>query len=39
MEEQGFIESSEEMVELLRAEEIGYLGLSMEGKAYVVPLN
>jgi nitroimidazol reductase NimA-like FMN-containing flavoprotein (pyridoxamine 5'-phosphate oxidase superfamily) len=39
MQEQGFIESSEEMEELLRKEEIGYLGLSMEGKAYVVPLN
>jgi nitroimidazol reductase NimA-like FMN-containing flavoprotein (pyridoxamine 5'-phosphate oxidase superfamily) len=39
MQEQGFIESREEMEELLRQEEIGYLGLSMEGKAYVVPLN
>jgi nitroimidazol reductase NimA-like FMN-containing flavoprotein (pyridoxamine 5'-phosphate oxidase superfamily) len=39
MEEQGFIESREEMEELLREEEIGYLGLSMDGKSYVVPLN
>ena len=39
MEEQGFIESREEMEEFLRGEEIGYLGLSMDGQAYVVPLN
>ncbi len=39
MEEQGFIESRYEMEELLREEEIGYLGLSLEGKPYVVPLN
>jgi len=39
MEEQGFIESREEMEELLREEEIGYLGLSLDGKPYVVPLN
>jgi nitroimidazol reductase NimA-like FMN-containing flavoprotein (pyridoxamine 5'-phosphate oxidase superfamily) len=39
MEEQGFIESREEMEQLLREEEIGYLGLSVDGKAYVVPLN
>jgi nitroimidazol reductase NimA-like FMN-containing flavoprotein (pyridoxamine 5'-phosphate oxidase superfamily) len=39
MEEQGFIESREEMEKLLREEEIGYLGLSREGKPYVVPLN
>jgi nitroimidazol reductase NimA-like FMN-containing flavoprotein (pyridoxamine 5'-phosphate oxidase superfamily) len=39
MQEHGFIESHEEMEELLREEEVGYLGLSMEGKAYVVPLN
>jgi hypothetical protein len=39
MEEQGFIESREEMEDLLREEEIGYLGLSLDGKPYVVPLN
>ena len=39
MEEQGFIESRDEMEKLLREEEIGYLGLSLEGKPYVVPLN
>jgi uncharacterized protein len=39
MEEQGFIESREEMEEILREEEIGYLGLSLDGMPYVVPLN
>ena len=39
MEEQGFIESRDEMERLLREEEIGHLGLSLEGKPYVVPLN
>jgi nitroimidazol reductase NimA-like FMN-containing flavoprotein (pyridoxamine 5'-phosphate oxidase superfamily) len=39
MEEQGFIESRYEMEELLREEEIGYLGLSLDEKPYVVPLN
>jgi uncharacterized protein len=39
MEEQGFIESREEMEKLLGEEEIGYLGLSLDGKPYVVPLN
>ena len=39
MEEQGFIESREEMEDLLRSEEIGYLGLSLDGQTYVVPLN
>ena len=39
MEEQGFIESREEMEKLLREEEIGYLGLSLDGNPYVVPLN
>ena len=39
MEEQGFIESRDEMENLLREEEIGYLGLSLDGKPYVVPLN
>ena len=39
MGEQGFIESQNEMERLLREEEIGYLGLSLNGKSYVVPLN
>ncbi len=39
MEEQGFIESRDEMERLLSEEEIGYLGLSFNGKPYVVPLN
>ena len=39
MEEQGFIESNTEMERLLREEEIGYLGLCLDGKPYVVPLN
>jgi len=39
MEEQGFIESRDEMEKLLCEEEIGYLGLSLEEKPYVVPLN
>jgi nitroimidazol reductase NimA-like FMN-containing flavoprotein (pyridoxamine 5'-phosphate oxidase superfamily) len=34
-----FIESREEMEKLLREEVVGYLGLSMDGKPYVVPLN
>ena len=39
MEEQGFVESNTEMERLLREEEIGYLGLCLDGKPYVVPLN
>ncbi len=39
MEEQGFIESRDEMEKLLREKEFGYLGLSLDGKPYVVPLN
>ena len=39
MEEQGFIDSREEMEKILQEEEIGYLGLSLEGRPYVVPLN
>jgi len=34
-----FVESREEMERILREETLGYLGLSMEGKPYVVPLN
>ncbi len=39
MEEQGFVESRDEMEQLLRQEEVGYLGLSLNEKPYVVPLN
>ena len=39
MEEQGFIESREEMEKLLQEEDLGYLGLSLNGESYVVPLN
>ena len=39
MEEQGFIESRDEMEKLLREGEFGYLGLSLDGKPYVVPVN
>jgi uncharacterized protein len=39
MEEQEFIESREEMEKLLQEEDTGYLGLSLDGKSYVVPLN
>ena len=34
-----FVESREEMEDLLREEVLGYLGLSMDGQPYVVPLN
>jgi len=39
MSDQVFMESKDEMEELLQAESIGYLGLSMNGTPYVVPLN
>jgi hypothetical protein len=39
MSDQVFLESRDEMQELLQAESIGYLGLSMNGTPYVVPLN
>jgi len=39
MSDQVFLESRDEMEELLRAESIGYLGLTMNGTPYVVPLN
>jgi len=39
MSDQVFVESRDEMEKLLQAESIGYLGLSMNGKPYVVPLN
>lgn len=34
-----FIESRDEMEDLLRAETFGYLGLTKDGMPYVVPLN
>ncbi len=34
-----FIESLDEMEKLLREESVGYLGLSVEDRPYVVPLN
>ena len=34
-----FIESHDEMERILREETLGYLGLSMNGNPYVVPLN
>jgi nitroimidazol reductase NimA-like FMN-containing flavoprotein (pyridoxamine 5'-phosphate oxidase superfamily) len=34
-----FVESREEMEKILHEETIGYLGLSMDGQLYVVPLN
>jgi len=34
-----FIESREEIEEILKQETIGYLGLSTDGMPYVVPLN
>jgi nitroimidazol reductase NimA-like FMN-containing flavoprotein (pyridoxamine 5'-phosphate oxidase superfamily) len=39
MAEQEFIESRDEMERLLAEENLGYLGLSLDGKPYVVPLN
>ena len=39
MAEQEFIESRDEMERLLEEENLGYLGLSLDGKPYVVPLN
>jgi nitroimidazol reductase NimA-like FMN-containing flavoprotein (pyridoxamine 5'-phosphate oxidase superfamily) len=39
MASREFIESRLEMEKLLREEVIGYLGLSMDGESYVVPLN
>ena len=34
-----FVESREEMEQILQQETIGYLGLAQESKPYVVPLN
>ncbi|HEX2987823.1 MAG TPA: pyridoxamine 5'-phosphate oxidase family protein [Chloroflexota bacterium] len=39
MDEQEFLDSREEMEQILREEVVGYLGLSDNGKPYVVPLN
>jgi nitroimidazol reductase NimA-like FMN-containing flavoprotein (pyridoxamine 5'-phosphate oxidase superfamily) len=39
MQEQEFIEARAEIEKVLREEDTGYLGLAMDGKPYVVPLN
>jgi len=39
MQSKEFLQSRQEMEEILLEETIGYLGLSMDGKPYVVPLN
>jgi nitroimidazol reductase NimA-like FMN-containing flavoprotein (pyridoxamine 5'-phosphate oxidase superfamily) len=39
MADREFIETKDEMERLLRQEVLGYLGLSAEGRPYVVPLN
>ena len=39
MDEPAFIDSREEMEQILREEVIGYLGLAGDGQPYVVPLN
>lgn len=39
MDEPAFIDSREEMEQILREEVVGYLGLSGDGQPYVVPLN
>jgi len=39
MQSREFLESRQEMENLLREETIGYLGLSMNDEPYVVPLN
>ena len=39
MSSREFIESREEMEQILREETIGYLGLVMDSQPYVVPLN
>jgi nitroimidazol reductase NimA-like FMN-containing flavoprotein (pyridoxamine 5'-phosphate oxidase superfamily) len=39
MAEPAFIASREEMEQILREGELGYLGLAGEGQPYVVPLN
>ena len=39
MSDKEFQVSREEMEEILRQETVGYLGLSVDGQPYVVPLN
>jgi nitroimidazol reductase NimA-like FMN-containing flavoprotein (pyridoxamine 5'-phosphate oxidase superfamily) len=39
MSSQPFIESRDEMEAILREQAVGYLGLSMDGQPYVVPIN
>lgn len=39
MDEPAFIDSRAEMEQILREEVVGYLGLTANGRPYVVPLN
>jgi nitroimidazol reductase NimA-like FMN-containing flavoprotein (pyridoxamine 5'-phosphate oxidase superfamily) len=39
MEESVGVEALQEMERILREETVGYVGLSREGEAYVVPVN
>ena len=39
MDTTAFLESREEIERILREEGLGYLGLSVDGQPYVVPLN
>ena len=39
MSSRKFVESRDEMEAILREEAVGYLGLAMDGRSYVVPLN
>ncbi|MHB1005390.1 MAG: pyridoxamine 5'-phosphate oxidase family protein [Chloroflexota bacterium] len=39
MKQEEFVDSREEMEQILGEEELGYLGLSEDGQPYVVPVN
>ncbi len=39
MDEPAFVDSREEMEQILQEESVGYLGLADDGQPYVVPLN
>jgi nitroimidazol reductase NimA-like FMN-containing flavoprotein (pyridoxamine 5'-phosphate oxidase superfamily) len=39
MSPKKFVESRDDMESILREESVGYLGMSMDGMPYVVPLN
>jgi nitroimidazol reductase NimA-like FMN-containing flavoprotein (pyridoxamine 5'-phosphate oxidase superfamily) len=39
MSSREFVESRDEMEAILREEAVGYLGLSLDGQPYVVPMN